>query len=217
MTEPNGQRPDPQGQAGTGPDGPRPPDETRQGRPAGFTRAAGWTTVRLTITVTGLLLAYLLLPTRGQTSSSDLPWVILSLVVYAAVAGWQIPAILRSRWPLLRAIEALTIVIALFLLLFARLYLSNSLGDPAAFSLPLNHVRALYFTITVFATVGFGDITPQTDGLRILVSVQMLLNLVVLGLLLRLITGAVQRSRARRTRHQGPDGPPSGPESAAGR
>lgn len=190
--------------------------DEQQGRPAGFARAAVWTAVRLTITVTVLLLAYLLLPTKGQTGSSDVPWVILSLVVYAAVATWQIPAIMRSRWPLLRAIEALAIIIALFLLLFARLYLSNSLGDPGAFSLPLNHVRALYFTITVFATVGFGDITPQTDGLRILVSVQMLLNLVVLGLLLRLITGAVQRSRARRTREQGSDGAPSGPEPAAG-
>ncbi|WP_166442080.1 potassium channel family protein [Nakamurella flava] len=179
------------------------------GRPDGFVRATGWTVARLCVTVTGLLLAYLLLPTRGETGTSDVPWVILALVVYAGVAGWQIPAILRSRWPMLRAIEALTVIVTLFLVLFARLYLSNSLGDPAAFSEPLNHVRALYFTITVFATVGFGDITPQSDGMRILVSVQMLLNLVVLGLLLRLITGAVQRGRARRSqeRPSGPDGP----------
>ena len=45
----------------------------------------------------------------------------------------------------------------------------------------LDHTRVLYFTITVFSTVGFGDITPRADLARIIVSIQMLLDLDILG------------------------------------
>jgi hypothetical protein len=63
---------------------------------------------------------------------------------------------------------------------------------------------ALYFTMTVFATVGFGDIAPVTPAARAVVLGQMVGNLVVLGLLLRLVTSAVRINRRRRS---GPDRP----------
>ena len=44
------------------------------------------------------------------------------------------------------------------------------------FSQKLDHSRALYFTITVFSTVGFGDITPTNDAARLAVGAQMLLT-----------------------------------------
>ena len=56
----------------------------------------------------------------------------------------------------------------------------------------------MYFTITVFATVGFGDIVAQTHTTMLLVSVQMLLNLVVLGVVVRLLLIAGQRGVKRK-------------------
>jgi hypothetical protein len=53
-------------------------------------------------------------------------------------------------------------------------------------------VRALYFTITTFATVGYGDITPTTNATRMLVSFQMLLDVVALGVIVRLLFGAAK-------------------------
>ncbi len=47
-----------------------------------------------------------------------------------------------------------------------------SANDPATFSEPLTKSGSLYFTVTVFSTVGFGDITPVTDTARLIVSVQ---------------------------------------------
>jgi hypothetical protein len=38
---------------------------------------------------------------------------------------------------------------------------------------PLSRTDALYYTITVFSTVGFGDITPRADLARIVTMVQM--------------------------------------------
>ncbi len=158
---------------------------------------------RITVSLALLFGAYFFLPTKdGGTEQSDVLYVVLALVVFGVIVGLQVPAIVRARYPIMRAIEALTIVIALYLLIFARIYLSNSLNDPAVFNHPLNHTTALYFTVTVFATVGFGDFVAATDGMRGLVTVQMVLNLVVLGLIIRLLSSAAQRGVAKK--HQPP-------------
>ena len=94
--------------------------------------------------------------------------------------------------------------ILVFLTLFARLYLSADAGDHGAFSQVLDRTTALYFTITVFATVGFGDIVAQTQATKLLVSVQMLLNLVVLGLVVRLLLAAGQRGVQRKRQDREP-------------
>lgn len=58
-------------------------------------------------------------------------------------------------------------------------------------------MSSLYFIITVFSTVGFGDITPKTDPARIVAIVQMLTDLAVLAVVVRLILGAATRGMAR--------------------
>jgi voltage-gated potassium channel len=50
----------------------------------------------------------------------------------------------------------------------------------------------------VFATVGFGDIAPVTEAARVVVTVQMVGDLLVLGVLLQAIVGAVKLGRAKR-------------------
>src|SRR3712207_8904455 len=60
---------------------------------------------------------------------------------------------------------------------FAATYCTISAQQPEAFSEPLNRTDGLYFTMTVFATVGFGDITPTTELTRLLVTLQMVVNL----------------------------------------
>lgn len=63
------------------------------------------------------------------------------------------------------------------------------------FSQPLTRTDALYFTVTVFATVGFGDITAVTEPARVLVIGQMIADIVILGLGARIIIDAVKRGR----------------------
>jgi voltage-gated potassium channel len=117
--------------------------------------------------------------------------------LFAAILGWQARRIVGAELPELRAVEALGVVIPLFLILFATFYLSMSNASPLAFSQPLDHTRAIYFTISVFSTVGFGDITPRTDPARIIVSLQMLLDLVIIGAVVRMLLNAAQAGLAR--------------------
>jgi voltage-gated potassium channel len=154
--------------------------------------------LRVTLSVSVLFAAYCLIPTKSSSRGSDVPWLVLELCVFGAVVGIQLPAIVRSKYPILRAVEALAVLIPLYLLIFARVYLSNSLSDPSAFTEPLDRTAALYFTVTVFATVGFGDIVAHDNAMRLLVTLQMLLNLAVLGLVIRLLTSAARRGVARR-------------------
>ena len=175
--------------------------------------------IRVTISVTILFAAYYLVPTKGTGEDSDLPWLILDLVIFGVVVAIQVPAIIKAKYPKLRAIEALAVTVPLFLLIFSRVYLSNSLTDPAVFTSPLDNTTALYFTVTVFATVGFGDIVAQTNGMKLLVTLQMLLDLVVLGLVIRLLTSAAQRGVQRRNELRGDadgTGPPSDPVPPSG-
>ena len=72
-----------------------------------------------------------------------------------------------------------------------------SLDDSGTFSEALTRSDALYFVVTVFSTVGFGDISPRGEAARLVVAAQMLLDLVVLGVGIQVILGAAKRGKAR--------------------
>lgn len=172
----------------------QPPDPARRAAWALVRRA----TARVTLSVSALVAAYYLLP--APDTGTDLPWFLLSLATFAVVVAIQVPIIVRSSFPVIRAVEALALAIPVFLLIFARGYLSASLADPTAFSLPLDRTDALYFTVSTFATVGFGDIVAQSQAMRVAVIVQMLLDLVVLGAVVKIFATAAKRGLSARNR-----------------
>jgi preprotein translocase subunit YajC len=106
-----------------------------------------------------------------------------------------------------RAAETLALILPFFLLLFASTYFLMARASAASFTQPLTRTDALYFTVTVFSTVGFGDITAKSETARVVVIVQMLADLVLLGAGIRVLLSAVQRGRERRT--QTADDPPA--------
>ena len=162
--------------------------------------------VRLTASVVALLFVYYTIPVKGADGQSDLPWLLLELVIFGVIVGIQVPLISKARYPLLRGVEALALTVLLFLLIFARVYLANSVADPAVFTQHLDRDTALYFTVTVFATVGFGDIVAASNPMKLLVTVQMLLNLVVFGLVIKVLSSAAQRGVARKRSGDPPPG-----------
>lgn len=141
-----------------------------------------------------ILGAFYVLPIGHESSVRAFVRLAADVALIAAVFAWQIRRIGRAELPELRAVEALGIVIIIFLVLFSSIYLSMSHEAFTTFTQPLDHARALYFTISVFSTVGFGDITPRTDPARLVVSAQMLLDLAIIGAVVRMLFNAA-RSR----------------------
>ena len=160
-----------------------------------FLRAAGSSAVLVTI--------YYLLPLDHSVQWLAVMMLTIGLAVLIGLVAYQVRAISGSRYPGLRALEALAVTIPLFLLLFASTYMVMAALSARSFSQPLNHTDALYFTVTVFATVGFGDITPTAGVARLVVTGQMIVDLIILGLGARVILGAVSRGRQRRPAEPG--------------
>ena len=75
-----------------------------------------------------------------------------------------------------------------------------ALSAPHAFSEPLNRTAALYFAVTLFSTVGLGDIAPVSQAARAVVTIQMVADLIVIAVVVRLIFGAARGSAGARAR-----------------
>ena len=172
-------------------------------------RAVAISLVRTGLTVGAIFWVYAATPraTAGEEVKQGAPLLLVALAVFLGVFTWQLRRIRRSRHPGLRAAEAGVSSLAVFLVGFAIVYLSWSSVYPDDFSEPLQHVTAMYFTVTVFATVGFGDITPTADPTRIITSVQMLLDLVFIGALVKVLFQVAQNAAANREQTEVP--PPS--------
>lgn len=167
--------------------------------------------VRTALNATALLFVYYLMP-LDRSSVATVVGFVGGILVLLALITHQVRAVTQAPYPLLRSIESLATSMPLYLLLFAGVFLSLSRNDPAAFTEELDRTGALYFALTVFATVGFGDISAVTDGARVAVMLQMTGNLIVIGLVARVFVRAVQigQSRARPTFP-----PPAGPTDPA--
>ena len=151
-------------------------------------------TTTITVVLAWILLfgAYYLVPFDDRTSGESIIRLVIGIAAFVVVLALQLHGVKRDEVPGLRAIQALGVTIPLFLVVFAIVYLSLSQSSTAHFSEPLDHTGALYLVITVFSTVGFGDITPETSGARIVVSIQMLLDLVVIGAVVKLLLNAAK-------------------------
>jgi hypothetical protein len=161
-------------------------------------RVVAASVLRSVASVTLLLVLYYVAPLDGPLSLGTLITFGLGLLVFAGVTAWQVRAIIRSDVPVLRAMQALATGVILLLVLYASLYSAIAYNQPDSFTQTLTRTDGLYFTVTVFATVGFGDITPRSELARIVTTTQMLFGLVAFGLIVRTLLGAVQVAVKRR-------------------
>jgi hypothetical protein len=154
---------------------------------------------RALISAALLVWAYYLLPLDRHAATHTVILLIVSLTAFAIVLVFQIRAVINAPYPTLRAVETLFVVLPLLLLSFAAVYYALGRSNPASFTQHLTRTDAIYYTVTTFATVGYGDIAPVSETARVIATFQMLFNLIALGLGVRVLLGAVKIGQQRRS------------------
>ena len=148
-----------------------------------------------------LVALYYIAPVDGEWRLSSVLRVVVGSIVFVVVVVWEIRRIVSSEFPGIRAIEALAATVPLFLVLFASTYfMMSTLGTGNFSQADLSRTDALYFTVTVFSTVGFGDISPTSESARLVVSGQMILDLFILGFGINAIVSAAKIGRKRQSK-----------------
>ena len=152
-------------------------------------------TARLVVGTVVIVAMLLLVPEQPEPSLA-LPILIAvgSTTLYVFFFIRQIRGVYKAKYPMLRAGEALILVAAMFLAIFAMVYVMLSATNPEAFTEHLDPFNAYYFALTVLATVGFGDITPATTAARSVAMVQMAVDIAFIAVLIRIMGGAAKRT-----------------------
>jgi len=144
---------------------------------------------RVSFTLVGLLVFYGVAPIRPEAHFDTVVHFVIGLAILCGVVAFQVRAILRAKHPEIRAAESIVTAIGLFIVASALTDLGLSIHEPHSFTERLDRITAMYFVITVVATVGFGDIAAKTDAARLVVTVQMLLNLTLIVVIARVFIG----------------------------
>jgi hypothetical protein len=153
--------------------------------------------------------AYFVLPMRPR-GADGVVVLLVGLVVVSVMVVVGIRQIVQSPHPGLRAVNALALTAVLFITAFSTTYFVMSDAAPDSYSEALTKLDAAYFTVTAFATVGFGDIVAKSEVARAVVTIQMLSGLILVGLIARVVVGAVQEGRDRQRSGRGEgSGPPA--------
>jgi hypothetical protein len=147
----------------------------------------GHTTVVLFL----LTLGYYLVPLHRPFSETN--GVLRAALTAVALVGlvWALRAqSQRSRTQPKVYLRIQWLLTALYLLVLGFALAYTILADlaPSQFAGMGDRTDALYFSVTVMATVGFGDIHATDTVSRLLVTGQMVLNLVYIGTALRLLS-----------------------------
>jgi hypothetical protein len=153
--------------------------------------------VRSLLSVTLMILVYYQAPLDRPITAWLGVWLIFGVVALAGALAWQLLTIMKSATPRLRAVETIAIGLPFLLLFYASMYALLSFNQPASFTQELGRTDALYFTMTVFSTIGFGDIAPVTEVARIVTMTQMVAGLIAVGVVAKLVVGAVKRADER--------------------
>ena len=147
--------------------------------------------------VVALVAIYFALPIQRFTDPTVVGRLVLSVLCLVVILAWQILAVSRSSRPTLRAIEAVAVTVPLFILMVSSTYVLTSEISEQSFTEDLSKIDALYFAMAVFSTVGFGDIAPRSDLARVAVTIQIIIDLLLLGVGIRLLVGAVNAGKRR--------------------
>ena len=117
---------------------------------------------RVLASIAVVVTACYILPFDRFGTQAAIAVLVIGLVLPIGLIAFLARAIIQSPFPNMWATdESIATSIPLFLVLFAGIYVALAMQSANNFGRHLTHTDGLYFTVTVFSTVGFGDITAK--------------------------------------------------------
>jgi len=144
---------------------------------------------RSVVLVALLMVAFVLLPLRGEWRWLGCTVGLLAIAGTVPITIRRLHAVRRSEQPVVVALEAIVLLVSMLILGFAAVYFAIDF-DQDQFNGLATRTDAVYFTVTTLSTVGFGDITATGQVARILVTVQILVDLAFIGIAVRVFARA---------------------------
>ena len=143
-----------------------------------------------------LVALYCVLPFSGQHR-----W--LGAVIGLGALGAMVPLVVRltgavvvADHPFQKAVESVAIVVTMLVVGFSGAYLTIDV-DPRQFAGLETRLDSVYFTVTTLSTVGYGDIAAVGQTARAVVTLQILFDLSVLAMAVRVLSTAARRAMYR--------------------
>jgi voltage-gated potassium channel len=166
----------------------------------GQTRPVIRSFLRLAASSGGVLLAYLLVPLDGDLAP------VIAVAVLVGMLGLMIPLTVREArriavvdQPIVHAAQALITLLTLLVVGFATVHYTIETAYPDELAGLETKLDGLYFSTTVATTVGFGDITPVGQVARAVVTVQMIFDLLFIGVAVRILGTSLRMQQATRS------------------
>jgi dipeptide/tripeptide permease len=164
---------------------------------------------------TAALLVYFLIPlNRRHATLIAGALVIAATFTLVPLAVHRARRVLTSDQPVLVAAQSLAITLTLLVVSFASIYFVLGTAHEGQINGVHTKIDALYYTVTILSTVGFGDVTATGQAARALVAIHMIVNLVFLAVAIRVLSSALEQRKDNAPNRPG-QAPrsPSGPES----
>ena len=154
-----------------------------------------WVTTGFVVATLVLAYAVLLLTGRDRWWGGALGTALVLATV--PVVAHRARAVLRSSQPFQEAVAAVAVVSTLVVVGPAAVYVAMA-AETGEFEGLVTKIDAIYFTVAIVSTVGFGDVRPVGQAARLVTTLHIVFTIVVAGGSLRLLTWAARRRLADR-------------------
>lgn len=158
--------------------------------------------LRSLLAVAGALAVYAVVPVPGGRAPQPVGWLGFVAGVVAFTIAVTTLAVRAQGAPDSGGgvgVDLLAMLLYSVLVFFSLTYLAM-VNRPGQFSGLNDRVDAMYFTVTTLSTVGYGDVHATGETARVVVTVQLFFDLLVLGVAARLLGPAIARAAIERQR-----------------
>jgi hypothetical protein len=143
--------------------------------------------------------AYFTIPFRGGHWPVAVALALVAVVATVPLALRRVARIRTADHPVAEAFEAVAMLASLTLVAFATTYYAIATNTDQLPGIDTK-IDSFYFTVTTLATVGFGDIVPTGQAARMIVAVQILLNISLVAGSFRGVSSAAHDRRLEQQR-----------------